>query len=81
MSSMTIWRRAYVGISETPETAPGIHGRDHVRNDSNGQKYQIAGRVKYPTKKRSPPAQARVLPDVMENMGVSCICLWSSQLS
>jgi hypothetical protein len=48
----TIWRRAYVGISDAPESTMGILGRDHVRNNSNGQKCPIVLPSQVPHGKR-----------------------------
>ena len=39
--STTIWRRAYVGINDTPKIVASLPGRTCVRNNRDGQKYQI----------------------------------------
>ena len=69
LSSMTIWPRAYVGVGVTPETAPGIHCREHVRNDSSGQEYQKSRRCQVLNEKKAAPARCR-LPGVIKNMSV-----------
>ncbi len=51
LSSATIWRRAYVGINEAPETAAGIRDQVCVHNNSNGQKYHIAPPCQVPHEK------------------------------
>jgi hypothetical protein len=55
-SSTTIWRRAYVGINETPDIAAAIRGRECVHNESNGQKYHIVLPCQIPDGQR-PPAR------------------------
>src|ERR1017187_5587454 len=56
--------------SETPETAWGTHGPDHVPNDSNGQKYETVSPCQVPHGKRSPARRWLEPRGLTGNVGV-----------